>query len=382
MRKNDVSFTKNRKSLLIITSDLGIGGVQKKIVDVCKEISRRQKLSINVVLKQKKTYEKQRDIFYERVSENVKKIYYKPKKGLLWYEAPYWLYSIWKVYKLKPNVILSFMEDNSLIASVSKAVFFWRKIKVVISYDNVPEIYLKHAHESKKKFVLWKILLKLCINIADVVVVPSETAKRNFLKEFGSKKKKIVVNKNWVLSKRKLFRRQKKYDVIYTGRVDVAKNLGLFVEVVTDLVNKHPDLLACIVGWGDEIDRITKKIFSLSVEKNIELAGTRENIFEYLSKSKIFLLTSEFEGLPISALEAMKCGLPVVTSDYPGAQELVIDGETGYICSEKKDFVNKINMLLDDKKLIRTMSKKAMDFVENNHGKRQLDEFVGLLLLD
>ena len=60
--------------------------------------------------------------------------------------------------------------------------------------------------------------------------------------------------------------------------------------------------------------------------ENIKFVGKRENINKYLSVSKVFILTSKYEGMPVSVLEAKALGLPAVVSDFPDSKSVVKNG--------------------------------------------------------
>jgi glycosyltransferase involved in cell wall biosynthesis len=153
----------------------------------------------------------------------------------------------------------------------------------------------------------------------------------------------------------------------------------LFVKIVKELIKTRPNLKAAIVGWGKEMDKISKLIFNEKLEDCIELVGSQKDISKYLTVSKVFLLTSRFEGLPISALEAMVHRLPVISTNYPGSRELIKDGVTGYVCGNKKDFINKLNSLLNNEKVRREMGEKASDWVIKYHSRDNLEAFVDSL---
>ena len=59
--------------------------------------------------------------------------------------------------------------------------------------------------------------------------------------------------------------------------------------------------------------------------------GTGQDITELLHKSDLFVLISDWEGLPLSILEAMRCGLPIIASDVGGVKEAVVHSENGYL---------------------------------------------------
>ena len=94
----------------------------------------------------------------------------------------------------------------------------------------------------------------------------------------------------------------------------------------------------------------------------------------------MFCLTSLYEGLPVAALEAMAHGLPVITTAYSGAEELVQNRKTGYICTDKQEYVACIIRLLCDDKQRTKVGRQARAYVRKHHGEENLKRFVGLLI--
>lgn len=369
--------------VFIIFHDLGIGGVQRKIADIVHLISTDKKYEdakIYIVLDGKKPYDLEEDIFIDEIRKDKVTIFYRPQQRLWRFKFPLTPYVFWKILLLKPSTILSFMKRFSFIAIIMKYFFFWRKIRVVVSYDNVPSLLIPASYKKKARIILWKTIVRIFYPLADKVVVPSDEAAQDMINNFHVPSNRVKTNKNWVLRFTDRKGEKIKYDLIYTGRVDPVKNLSYFVEIVEEIKKIRPRVRACILGWGKEIDKIAKLINEKSLEENIELTGSQKDVSKYLLSSKIFLLTSDFEGLPISALEAMAHALPVIASDYPGATELVRDGKTGYICKSKEDYALKVLELLAKEGERKKMGRRAKEYVKYHHSKKNLENFVNLII--
>ena len=111
------------------------------------------------------------------------------------------------------------------------------------------------------------------------------------------------------------------------------------------------------VGDGPKLAPLRAEANELNVTNRVEFLGDRFDIAEILSGSHIFALASKWEGFPLSILEAMRAGLPVVASNVGGVSEAVTDGKTGFLV-ERGDvsaFRNRLHSLLDNPALRRTM---------------------------
>ncbi len=98
--------------------------------------------------------------------------------------------------------------------------------------------------------------------------------------------------------------------------------------------------------------------WSLGIADRIVFAGQQTDVSAYLQKSRIFLLTSDSEGLALSLMEAMMCGLPAVTSDVGDLKDLVKNGVNGWLVPRRnvQAFSEKVISILQDTTLYRQFS--------------------------
>lgn len=138
------------------------------------------------------------------------------------------------------------------------------------------------------------------------------------------------------------------------GRLIEAKNFTRLIDIWQKVNARHPDWRLDIVGDGPEESLLQKKIISSGLQDSITLHHATNEVEKYYRQSSIFLLTSKFEGLSMVIIEAMTCGLPVVSVDCDfGPRHLICNEVNGYLTPYDDDeaMAEAICTLMDDKAL-------------------------------
>lgn len=126
-------------------------------------------------------------------------------------------------------------------------------------------------------------------------------------------------------------------DVIFAGRLIREKNVDVLLRALVPVKEEVPDLRALIVGDGPERPALEVLSRDLGLAGAVAFTGflpDYDSVIAAMKASRVFVLPSTREGFGIAALEAMACGLPVVTTDHPGnaAGDLVVEGVNGFCC--------------------------------------------------
>lgn len=133
------------------------------------------------------------------------------------------------------------------------------------------------------------------------------------------------------------------------------------VEIFYQLYETGYQVKLLMVGDGPDRAAAEHRARELGVEADVRFLGKQEPVEEILSIADVFLMPSGSETFGLAALEAMSCGVPVVVSDIGGLPELVINGESGYLCKlgDLGAFTTAIKRILDDEDLRAAMSVSA-----------------------
>ena len=140
-------------------------------------------------------------------------------------------------------------------------------------------------------------------------------------------------------------------DIIFAGRLIKEKHVDLLVRAMGILSHENKKYRALIIGDGPERETIARLICELSLEPHVRMIGFVDNHDEILARmksAKVCVLPSTREGFGIAALEALACGIPVITIDHPSnAIRDLMNEKNGFICSlSAEDLADKIHQVV------------------------------------
>ncbi|GAA4920172.1 glycosyltransferase family 4 protein [Streptomyces coeruleoprunus] len=150
--------------------------------------------------------------------------------------------------------------------------------------------------------------------------------------------------------------------VVAAGRLSSEKQYDVLVEAFAEVAAARPDWTLRICGWGNQKDRLRRKIDQLGLYNNVHLMGPRSPIEPEWVKGAIAVSTSRHESFGMTLVEAMRCGLPVVSTDCDyGPREIIKDGEDGLLVpvGDKAAVARALLTLIDDPDLRRRMGAAA-----------------------
>ncbi len=152
--------------------------------------------------------------------------------------------------------------------------------------------------------------------------------------------------------------------LLSVGELNENKNHQIIIKALSKLNNLNVHY--AIAGVGDEKDYLLELAHNLGVSKQVHLLGYRKDIPELNCTADVFCFPSIREGLGLAAIEAMACGLPIVTSNVHGINDYSIDGVAGYKCSstDVDGFSNAINKLVYNSKLRVNMGSGNIQLVK------------------
>lgn len=170
---------------------------------------------------------------------------------------------------------------------------------------------------------------------------------------------------------------------ISVGELNENKNHQVIIRALGEL--QDADIHYVICGKGNQLENLTKLAKEQKIQKNVHFLGYRMDILNLCMQSDLFVFPSYREGLPIAPLEAMFCGLPLITSNIRGPIDFMKDGETGYLADPNNvnSFASKIKKMKESPALRLKIGENNKDAVRPfllNNSKKEILKLVNAVL--
>ncbi|MEP6467950.1 MAG: glycosyltransferase [Parafilimonas sp.] len=259
------------------------------------------------------------------------------------------------------------------------AKLFNRKTKFIYSEHNLVNFYTKYNYYlSGLTYGMFDSLIYVSHEVGEVV---NKSHKGWF---FKTKKTATILNG---INTDKFTNAHRDYDNVnnnftigLVARFRPQKRVDRWAEVAGAIHKINPHIKFLMVGDGPDDDMLREKIKSLNMQDKIELPGMLASTVEAFKRIDIFLLTSDFEGLPLAIMEAMSTGCVPVVSNVGGIKQLPFDG-FGYKYDDfnAPSIAKVVASYASDQQKFKTESLNARSFVEKNYSlTKQVHEIVAL----
>ena len=151
--------------------------------------------------------------------------------------------------------------------------------------------------------------------------------------------------------------------VLSVGELNENKNQKVILKALAELNDNKIHYVLC--GKGDQLENLQSLTKELNLEKNVHFLGYRTDVVDICSQADVYVMPSKREGLPVASLEAMYCGLPLVTSNIRGLSDIMENGVTGYMCSpdDVEAFAAGIQTIKTDAAFRKTVAEKNKQIV-------------------
>lgn len=345
------------KKVIIFIGDLRSGGAERVVSIISKSFLQEFK-EIEIIL----YYD--RPIFYN-LSENIKvRLIERETKSRNILKNMLWL----RRNVNREDIFLSFLAPFNIVAIVS--LFF--KKKIIVADRNDPRF---DPPNPIKRFIR-----DILYNFAEKVVCQTESNKIYFNKNI-QRKTSIIYNPIYLSEKIGNALEEKKENIIVSvGRLSKQKNQILLIDSFKKILEYFPDYKLIIYGEGEERLSLENYIKKLSLEKNILLPGAFKDVHTRIKKAKIFIMTSDYEGMPNALLEAMSLGLPCISTKVSGAVDLIENYKNGVLTDRNPNEIsNEIIKILNDESYAYSLGKEANKLYYKLNEKEIINQWIDLL---
>ena len=275
----------------------------------------------------------------------------------------------------KTDIVLAMPEDIGIYVI---AAMIGTGIPVVVSERNNPWVMPYNR--------ISRVLRRILYPITDGLIFQTEGAAKFFSQRI--RRKSIILPNPLDLN-----RLPNPYDgkrekcIVSVGRLEEQKNFRLLINAFDKVWQSHQDYKLIIYGEGTKRAELESLANSNKSAKNISLPGRDKNVLERINKSSLFVMTSDYEGVPNALIEAMAIGLPCISTDCEpgGARALIEDGVNGLLVpvNDEESLVNAICKILDNNIEVGDICKNAIrirDILDCNVVCKQWETYLLAIL--
>lgn len=296
-----------------VIGHLQVGGAEKQFVNLMNSLAVAERIAVII------SPRRDEPGLYDELDPGIKVLYSPVRKRTLFRD----IYRLSRLMReLSLDVVHTHMFWPNLYGSVAARL---ANIPVVVTTEHGENKWKKFRHRLLERWIISRVVLKrFCVSQQilsrrrDVDGVPAELLE-------------LTVNGTTVPSEPAPGLKEGETVIGSVGRAVVQKNFPLFVDVIRELGHRGYEVTGCIVGDGPMLPAIRDYIDRSGLSGVVRTPGMSSDVDGWYRNFGIYLISSDQEGQPVSLLEAMAYGLPVVATDVGAISKTLVDGEEGLI---------------------------------------------------
>lgn len=268
----------------------------------------------------------------------------------------------------KPDVVISFYNDLCALTALA------------ITGLHIPLIYSERNDPNKtNQGNAGRLYRKIIEYMADKIVFQTTGAQRCYPKSVQEKSTVILNPLNTYGFPIHDFLHEK-HEIVSIGRLEAQKNQKLLIDAFALITKNFPEYQLTIYGEGSLRKELEDYIKAKGLQERVSLPGSKNNIQEHIKDASLFVLSSDYEGIPNALIEAMAIGLPCVSTDCSpgGARELIEDGVNGLItpCGDAKKLSDAMRMMLSNKSYAKACGVEALKIRKKTDVKKISEKWL------
>lgn len=247
-------------------------------------------------------------------------------------------------------------------------------IKIVHTIHNIAD-----KEVSAKQQILHKYLFP---KKRVIPVAISPLVKETVINRYGRKLKNIPMVYNGIdMTKyfpKKDYSLHNEGTIVHIGRFNAQKNHSMLIMAFKMVTEHYPNAKLLLVGDGELKQTVMNLVEDYHMNKNIIFMGLRDDISDILFNSDIFVLPSNYEGMPMTIIEAMSTGLPIIATRVGGIPDMISDKSGILIDNDYKELASKIILLLSDERLREKIGYIAEEESKNFSSYAMAKKYISL----
>ncbi|WP_445718947.1 glycosyltransferase [Flavobacterium sp.] len=232
-------------------------------------------------------------------------------------------------------------------------------------YKNTKTIYTVHSSRLQTYLTASNYITKHIFQKVDKVVCVSNFIKHKIKDEYQFNS--VTVIPNTVHIQQAFDTKKLPFDYcIAVGRLVALKQFDKLIESYSKSNLPSKNIHLVILGTGEEQSKLEQLVTNLQMNDFVHLLGFKEDVFDYISNAKFLVLSSKYEGFPMTILEALSLGTPVVSFDCEsGPNEMIVNNQNGILVENQNfnELTHKMNIFVEDEILSQNCKKNAVSSV-------------------
>ena len=257
------------------------------------------------------------------------------------------------IIQQEPDYILPFLWTTCIRTDLA-LLGLKLKGRVIQTVRNNPEVFPENRVMKKYRNIL--------VKKSNLTIVQNEQQKHYFPEKHWKKIKVLLNPVSSSLFQMKRHENKAQFNIVGVGRLEKQKNFDLLIDAIADVLSKYTNIKLCIYGEGSMKKELQAHIDRMNLEQQVVLKGRSSDYEEIYGTASLFVLSSNFEGMPNTLLEAMAVGLPCISTNCPtGPSDIIQSGKNGILVpvGNKEKLSKAIETLIQDKELRNHMGMAA-----------------------
>lgn len=332
--------------ILQVMPEFGLAGAEIMCETLCYQLQASGKYNVVVV----SLFDFHSPITERMEDRGIKILYLGKKQGLD-------LSVIQKLYRVMKDYRIDIVHTHRYVMQYTIPAAILARVKVRI--HTVYNIASKEVEGYRKKLAYWFYKFNNVVPISISPLIQNTVVEQYHITKSqtpvvynGSDLHRCLVKHDYVASK--------PFRIVHIGRFNPQKNHGAIIEAAEILKRDGIDIHINLIGGAGNEESRKLEVKQKDLTDMIEFSGLQSNVYPFLKEADCFILPSLYEGMPVTLVEAMGCGVPIIASSVGGIPDMIEDGVSGLLIHPiATDLASAIKKLIIDDVFREQIGKNA-----------------------